>query len=39
MVISIYTLLKEVYIRNNFIDLLQINIKNTFETKDFKNIF
>lgn len=39
MVISIHTLLKEVYIRNNFIDLLQINIKNTFEIKDFKISF
>lgn len=39
MEISIHTLLKEVYIRNNFIDLLKINIRNTFETKDFKISF
>lgn len=39
MEVSIHTLLKEVYTRNKFIDLLKINIKDTFETKDFKISF
>lgn len=39
MKVDVYDILKNIYPQNKFIELLKINIKNTFETDDFKISF